>query len=183
MRSGLLGHRSFFESVRIRRVKKHIVLVALGLPSGNLVHLLRRSPTSLVRRFSEEFEESLPVLVKTAFCTLEKFLYLFKMLSMFVSPHLHGLVSEVEKLADFLVRFPICLLTRLGAVLDGLALAATVEHGISVAGEAVLGHDSDGGCWCYSSVYLRLELPQKYSRSRSRGREIANACAHETGLV
>jgi hypothetical protein len=57
---------------------------------------------------------------------------------------LHGSVSHVEKLADFLVRFPIFLLTRLGAVLDGLALAATFEHGLSLAGEAAgSGHDID----------------------------------------
>jgi hypothetical protein len=59
---------------------------------------------------------------------------------------LHGPISHVEKLTDVLVLFPILLLTRLGAVLDGLALAATFDHDMSLAGEAaVLGHDSDGG--------------------------------------
>ena len=59
---------------------------------------------------------------------------------MFVSLHLHGPVSRIEKLADLLVLFPILLLTRLGAVLDGLALDATFEHSTNVTGEAVLGH-------------------------------------------
>jgi hypothetical protein len=64
---------------------------------------------------------------------------------MLVTSKLHGPVSHVEKLADLLVLFPIFLLTRLGAVLNGLALDATFDHGMSLAGEAaVLGHDSDG---------------------------------------
>jgi hypothetical protein len=58
---------------------------------------------------------------------------------------LHSPVSHVEKPTDLLVLFPIFLLTRLGAVLDGLALAATFEHDImSLASEAAaLGHDSN----------------------------------------
>jgi hypothetical protein len=65
---------------------------------------------------------------------------------MLVALNLHGPVSHVEKLADLLVLFPIFLLTRLGAVLNGLALDATFDDGMSLAGKAaVLGHDSDGG--------------------------------------
>jgi hypothetical protein len=125
-----------------------------SLSSGNLLHLERRSPTSLARRFSEEFEESLPVLVTTAFCTLKLLLHIFKIIFMVFNLHLHGPVSHIEKLADFLVLFfPISLLTRLGAVLNGLALDATFEHGMSLASKAAaLGHDSDGVRWCRSSV-------------------------------
>jgi hypothetical protein len=65
---------------------------------------------------------------------------------MLVISNLHGPISHVEKLADLLVLFPVLLLTRLGAVLDGLALAATFDHGMSVTSEAALGHDIDGGC-------------------------------------
>jgi hypothetical protein len=57
---------------------------------------------------------------------------------------LHGPVTSVEKRTDLFVLFPIFLLTRPGAVLDGLALAATFEHGLSLAGEAAgSGHDID----------------------------------------
>jgi hypothetical protein len=44
-------------------------------------------------------------------------------------PHLHGSVSRVERLADFLVLsfFPVFLLTDLGAVLGGLASTAVRE--------------------------------------------------------
>jgi hypothetical protein len=70
---------------------------------------------------------------------------------MVFSSHLRGPVTHVEKLTAFLVLFPIFLLTRLGAVLDGSALAATFENGMSLPGKAALGHDSDGVHW-YSVV-------------------------------
>jgi hypothetical protein len=44
-----------------------MLLVVLDLSFGNLLHLSRRGPTSFELRFLEEFEESLPVLVNTAF--------------------------------------------------------------------------------------------------------------------
>jgi hypothetical protein len=125
-------------------VKQERFLGALGLSSSNLLHLSRRSLTSIERRFSEEFEESLIILVKPAFITLKTFLVLFISLDMIATLHLHSPVSHVEKQTDLLVLFPIFLLTRLGAVLDGLALAATFERGMSLAGEAAaLGHNSD----------------------------------------
>jgi hypothetical protein len=72
---------------------------------------------------------------------------------MFFNLHLHGPVSHVEKLADLLVLFPISRLTQLGAVLNGLALDATFDHSMSLAGKAAaLGHDSDRRRWCRSSV-------------------------------
>jgi hypothetical protein len=90
---------------------------------------------------------------------------------MLVSLHLHGPTPHVEKLTDVLVLFPIFLLTRLGAVLDGLALAAIFDHGMSLAGEAAaLGHDNDGGHYVDVKAACKLRATLKCSRSRSRGR-------------
>jgi hypothetical protein len=83
---------------------------------------------------SEEFEESLPFLVKTA-------------LPMGGIPHLHGSVSRVEILAAFLVLpfFPVFLLTVIGAVHDGLANTAAGERDIyqfnDLTEAAALGRD------------------------------------------
>jgi hypothetical protein len=70
---------------------------------GNLLHLSRRGPTSFECRFLEEFEESLPILAKTVFCSFECFLHINRSLLMVASPHLHVSMPHVEKLADLLV--------------------------------------------------------------------------------
>jgi hypothetical protein len=106
---------------------------------------------------------------------MESFSHSCVSILMLMNPHLHGSVSHVEKLTDFLVLFPILLLRRLlGAVLDhGLALAATFKHSMSLAGEAAgLGHDSDAmgyvdvmEQWCVATLraavmYVQLiEIP------------------------
>jgi hypothetical protein len=84
-------------------VKQQKNLVTLGLSFGNLSHLSRRGPTSFVRRFLEEFEESSPVLVKTALSFFDCFLSTNISTRMDVSPHLHISMPHVEKLADFLM--------------------------------------------------------------------------------
>jgi hypothetical protein len=63
------------------------------------------------------------------------------------TPHLHGPLADVEILADFLVLFPIFLLTDFGAVHGGSACpAAGKDRDIcryySLACEAGLGHGS-----------------------------------------
>jgi hypothetical protein len=61
-------------------------------------------------------------------------------------PHLHGSVARVERLADFLVLFPVVPLTDLGAVQDGMAVAAVRERDIlsrcyDFTDTTSLGHD------------------------------------------
>jgi hypothetical protein len=60
------------------------------------------------------------------------------------TPHLHGALADVEILADFLVLFPIFLLTDLGTVHGGSACTAGKGRDIfrsnSLAGQAGLGH-------------------------------------------
>jgi hypothetical protein len=82
-------------------------------------------------------------------------------------PHLHGSVSGVERLADFLVRFPIFLLTDLGAVHDGLASTAVRERDTfwcsDVAEVTGLGHGYArsvkwGNVRC---IVLKKEIPWK----------------------
>jgi hypothetical protein len=109
-------------------VKQQPLLGVLVLTFGNLLHLSRRGLTSFECRFLKEFEESLLVPGKTAFSSFEAFLQSNKSVSMEVSPHLHGSIPHVEKLADFLVlRLPIFLLTSLGTIQGGLAYSAVLE--------------------------------------------------------
>ncbi len=51
-----------------------MLLVVLGLTFGNLLHFYRRSLTPFGRRFPYEFEESLSVVVNTAFLPFDLFL-------------------------------------------------------------------------------------------------------------
>ena len=89
-----------------------------------------------------------------------------------VTSNLHSPVSHVEKLADLLVLFPVLLLTRLRAVLDGSALDATFDHGMSLAGEAAaLGHDNAME-FTSTVAACTFRATAAYSRSRSRGRRI-----------
>jgi hypothetical protein len=58
--------------------------------------------------------------------------------------HLYGPFTDVERLADFLVFFPMFLLTDLGAVHGGSAFIAAKDRDIfrccSLAVQAGLGH-------------------------------------------
>jgi hypothetical protein len=62
---------------------------------------LRRGPTSFERRFSEEFEGSLIVLMKTFFSSFEVFLQITLSTRMALRPDLHVSMPHVKKLADF----------------------------------------------------------------------------------
>jgi hypothetical protein len=59
-------------------------------------------------------------------------------------PHLHGTLADVERLADFLVLFPIFLLTDFGTVHGGSACTTGKGRDIfqcySLAIQAGLGH-------------------------------------------
>jgi hypothetical protein len=89
---------------------------------------LRRGSTSCGRRFLKEFEESLIVLVKTAFLSFEEFLKFNRSAHMASTPHLHVSMPHVEKLADLLVLLsPICLLASLGTIQYGLAYSAVLQ--------------------------------------------------------
>jgi hypothetical protein len=84
-------------------------------------------------------------MVKTAFCCLESFLSFSGLLHMDGIPHLHGPLADVEILADYLVLFPIFLLTDFGTVHGG-GSACTAGKGrdicrcFSLAVQAGLGH-------------------------------------------
>ena len=109
-------------------MKQQKILVVLVLSFGNLPHLSRCGPTSFERRFHKEFEESLPVLVKTAFYHFELFLQIIRSAHMNAIPHLHVSMPHVEMLADLLVLLPpIYLLTSLGTIQGGLACSAVLE--------------------------------------------------------
>jgi hypothetical protein len=94
-------------------VNKQSFPFVFGKSIDNLLLLSRRCFASLERRFLEEFEKALPVLARIVFHFSEYFLCFSGILHMLVTTHLHGSVSRVERLADFLVRFPIFLLTDL----------------------------------------------------------------------
>jgi hypothetical protein len=127
--------------------KKYLVLLVVSF--SNLPHLSRRGLTFVFRRFSEEFEESLPVLIKTALVSFEVFLQINKLTRMEVSSHLHVSMLHVEKLADLLMLLlPIYPLTSHGTVHGGLASSAVLESEIrrryGAADDAALRHEC---CW------------------------------------
>jgi hypothetical protein len=131
-------------------VKQQKLLVVLGLPFVNLPHLSRRGPTSFKRRFLEDFEESLPVLVKTMIFYLKPFLGRSSLSArMGVIPHLPISVPHVEKLADLpvLLLLPLFSLTSPRTIQGGLASSTVLELDIQIrrrhgaTDDAALGHD------------------------------------------
>jgi hypothetical protein len=127
-------------------VVQYILLVFLVQTFGNLPHLSRCGPTSFERRFSKEFEESLHVLVKSAFYKFECLFRIIHSAHMNVCPNLHISMPHVEKLADSpVLLLPIFPLTNPGTVQGGLALSTVLEHDIrrcrGGTDDAALGHD------------------------------------------
>jgi hypothetical protein len=97
--------------------KQQTLPVTLGHSFGNLLHLERRGTTSFECRFLEEFEESLIVLVKTAFFFFELFRQSNKCVHMFDSPYLHVSMPFVDELTELpALLLPIFPLTSLGTV-------------------------------------------------------------------
>jgi hypothetical protein len=126
-------------------VKEQKFLVLLGLSFGNLLHFSRSGLASFEGRFSEEFEELLHVLVKTALVSFELFLHMTWSIRMDFTPHLHVAMPHVEKLADFPVLLPIFHLTSLGTIQGGLAYRAVqLRRCYGSAVDATPGHDC---CW------------------------------------
>jgi hypothetical protein len=142
-------------------VKQQNFLVVFGMSSGDLLHLSRRCLTSFERRFSEEFEESPSALVKTTFYLFVYSLQFNTVLYMGWAPHLHGPLADVERHADFLVLFPIFLLTDSGTVHGSSACTAGKGRYFfqcySLAAQAGLGHDSP-----WVGVPMTYVLLQRY---------------------
>jgi hypothetical protein len=132
------------------------IFVVLAILSANLLHLPRRGPTSFERRFLEEFEKWLPVLVEPAFSYFEFVLQLNRSVRRVVSLQLHVSTPHVEMVADFLVLLlPIFLLTSPGAIQGGLAHNAVLKLDIlrfsGFAGDAAPEHGHGHDC-CWSEV-------------------------------
>jgi hypothetical protein len=131
-------------------VKEQKLLVVLDLTFGNLPHLSRRGPTFFKRRFLEDFEESLPVLVKTMFFYLEPFLRRSLSARMGVTPHLPISVPHVEKLADLpvLLLLPIFFsdkpsnnTRRTGKQRSAVLVELEIRRRHGATDDAALGHD------------------------------------------